>query len=156
MKRIATAGAVASFVVVMVGNLIANAGPQVQTIRAISHTMNLGGVDADDSGEVGDTIADAFTSISDMRDEADETVIGFDRFTCSMTSAEPATWHCYGTTTFNGAGDITYQGSFNPNGKSVLAITGGTGDYEGAGGWVVFKPLSGDDFPYGGVYHVLP
>jgi hypothetical protein len=156
MGHIATTVATVAALLLVVGGMAASAGPGGETIRTVSHVLDLGSIDADGSGEVGDSVADTFTSVNEMRDGSDELIVGRDLFTCTMADVEAGMWECSGTTTFEDAGAITYQGAFDATGKSVMAITGGTGDYKGARGWVVYKPLPGDDFPYEGSYHLLP
>jgi hypothetical protein len=155
MKRIAAAGALAVCLVVLVGNVMATAGSGSQTIRSISHTPDFGVIDADGSGDAADSFADGFTALSEMRAEDDVTVIGSDVNTCSLADVVQQLWNCHGATTLGG-GTIMYQGVFSLGARSVVAITGGTGDFKGARGWVVFKPLVGDDFPFLSVYHLIP
>jgi hypothetical protein len=155
MKRIALMACAAALLAVIAGGMVANAGPRGRAIHVISHTVDLGGADADGSGQVGDAVGDSFTSVSEIRDADDETVIGRDRATCSMADPAEGRWHCYGTTEFDGLGSITYQGVLDPTGRSVNAITGGTGRFRGAGGQVVFEALAGDDYPFDCLYLLL-
>jgi hypothetical protein len=95
-------------------------------------------VDADDSG--GPSAGDY--NVAHANDHANGKVVGSDRNYCFIT-AEPTSAYkseCTGTIRINGKGSITATGwiTFTQNGPAQnptkIAITGGTGAYEGASG----------------------
>ena len=85
-----------------------------------------------DLGEKGDTVGDILTFANEIYDEANKTKVGSDNGWCIRTVAGKS-WECFWTTTLKD-GQITVEGPFLDAGDSVVAITGGTGEYAGASG----------------------
>jgi hypothetical protein len=63
-------------------------------------------------------------------------------------------WECFWTTSLSG-GQITVEGPFYDAGPSKLAITGGTGAYAGARGWMALSAANQKGTKYNFVFHVL-
>jgi hypothetical protein len=88
------------------------------------------------------SLGDEIVFHSDLRNEGEP--IGHDGATCTVTSLEEAPggeFQCVGTLWFDGEGQITVQGLILASAeRSEIAITGGTGTYEGASGHVTFVP----------------
>lgn len=80
----------------------------------------------------GDSVGDILTFANEVYDEANAEKVGTDNGYCVRTVAGAA-WECNWTLTLAG-GQITVEGPFLDAGDSVLAITGGTGDYHDARG----------------------
>jgi hypothetical protein len=82
--------------------------------------------------------------------------VGRDIVKCDVIRATRRAIHlqCNATLTFRGRGDITVQGKFidsaNPPQTQTLAITGGTGEFDGASG--EFEVI--DTSTPGDLYHV--
>jgi Allene oxide cyclase len=85
-----------------------------------------------DLGEKGDTVGDILTFANEIYDEMNKTKVGSDNGWCIRTVAGKS-WECFWTTTLKD-GQITVEGPFLDAGDSVVAITGGTGEYAGASG----------------------
>jgi allene oxide cyclase len=85
-----------------------------------------------DTGDKGDTVGDILTFANKVYDEKNEKQIGTDNGYCFRTAVGEA-WECTWTLKLDG-GQITVQGPFLDQGDSMLAITGGTGDYMNAHG----------------------
>jgi allene oxide cyclase len=80
----------------------------------------------------GDSVGDILTFANEVYDEANAEKVGTDNGYCVRTAAGAA-WECIWTLTLAG-GQIMVEGPFLDSGDSVLAITGGTGDYHDARG----------------------
>jgi allene oxide cyclase len=87
-------------------------------------------------------------------DANDQTKVGHDNGQCTRTVATGKTeWECFWTV-FLAGGNITVEGPFfDDNSDSVLTITGGTGVYLEAHGWMLLHargiPLGSEyDFEY--------
>ena len=87
------------------------------------------------------SLGDEIVFHSDLRSEGK--TIGHDGATCTVTSLEEAPggeFQCIGTLWFD-EGQITVQGLIQASAeRSEIAITGGTGAYEGAAGHITFVP----------------
>jgi hypothetical protein len=77
--------------------------------------------------------------------------VGTSGVVCTTTAVEPpyevTTYHCVGTLSLRN-GQITLQGLIEVQGEDdpgpfTVAITGGTGDYRGAGGQAVVRDVGG-------------
>ena len=94
-----------------------------------------------DLGDEGDSIGDTLTFANDLYDDQDANVVGSSSGTCWRTRPGK-TWECTWTNTLED-GSIVVQGPFNDSGDSTLAITGGTGTYNGASGEMTLHALDG-------------
>jgi hypothetical protein len=80
----------------------------------------------------GDSTGDLLTFANDLYDEANEEIVGSDQGDCVRIEVG-VSWECRWVNTFEN-GSIMVEGPFYDSGPSVLAITGGTGDYRDARG----------------------
>jgi allene oxide cyclase len=103
------------------------AGPQQITLveRATSDAVL-------DTGIQGDSPGDILTFANEVYDAANTAKAGDNNGWCIRTVVGKA-WECFWTLTLAG-GQITVEGPFLDGKDSVLAITGGTGEYAGARG----------------------
>jgi len=85
-----------------------------------------------DTGAKGDSAGDILTFANEIYDEANKTKMGDDNGWCIRTVAGKA-WECFWTLTI-AEGQITVEGPFLDGKDSVLAVTGGTGEYSSARG----------------------
>ena len=85
-----------------------------------------------DTGAKGDSAGDILTFSNEVYDQANGTKVGTDNGWCIRTVVGKA-WECFWTTSL-AKGQITVEGPFLDAGDSVLAVTGGTGEYANARG----------------------
>jgi Allene oxide cyclase len=85
-----------------------------------------------DTGDKGDSAGDILTFANEVFDADDKNKIGNDQGICFRTVVGKA-WECFWTLTLD-KGQLTVEGPFFDNGDSVLAVTGGTGEFAGATG----------------------
>jgi allene oxide cyclase len=83
-------------------------------------------------GKAADNRGDILTFANEVFDAADKTKVGSDQGFCVRVVVGKA-FECMWTLSL-GDGQITVEGPFLDAGDSVLAVTGGTGKYAGAGG----------------------
>jgi allene oxide cyclase len=104
----------------------ASAADQLVVVeRAASDTVT-------DLGAKGDSVGDILTFANEIYDKDNKTLIGHDNGWCVRTVAGQA-WECFWTLTLE-KGQITVEGPFYDTKDSVLAVTGGTGDYQSVQG----------------------
>jgi len=94
-----------------------------------------------DTGAPGDSAGDILTFANDVFDSADATKVGTDQGYCVRVIAGTS-YECTWTTILAG-GQIMVAGPFLDAGDSTLAITGGTGRYADARGFMKLHPLEG-------------
>jgi allene oxide cyclase-like protein len=99
-----------------------------------------------------DSVGDVLTFTNDVFDRGDSTKVGSDQGYCvRMTVGE--SWECVWTTLLP-RGQITVEGPFYDTKNSVLAITGGTGAYSRARGWMELNSRAGGtEFDF--IFHLL-
>ena len=85
-----------------------------------------------DTGPAGDSLGDVLAFANPLYNAANKTKIGSDNGSCIRTVVGGA-YECTWTTTL-AVGSLVVTGPFYDTKDSVLAITGGTGKYEGARG----------------------
>jgi hypothetical protein len=85
-----------------------------------------------DTGAAGDSAGDILTFANEVFDADDKNKIGTDQGICLRTLPGKA-WECFWTLSLD-KGQITVEGPFLDSGDSVLAITGGTGEFAGGHG----------------------
>ena len=88
----------------------------------------------DRHGASGDSAGDILTFANEVYDADDKNKIGTDQGICFRTVPGKA-WECFWTLSLD-KGQLTVEGPFYDSGDSVLAITGGTGEFAGALGTV--------------------
>jgi hypothetical protein len=76
-------------------------------------------------------------------DADDKNKIGTDQGIC-FRIVPGKTWECFWTLALE-KGQMTVEGPFYDKGDSVLAITGGTGEYAGARGEMALSDVSGGE-----------
>jgi hypothetical protein len=85
-----------------------------------------------DTGAKGDSAGDVLTFANEVFDGANAKKVGDDQGFCVRTALGKS-WECLWTLILSD-GQITVEGPFLDAGDSVVAVTGGTGAYQGAGG----------------------
>jgi len=85
-----------------------------------------------DTGAKGDSAGDILTFANEVYDEANAAKAGDNNGWCIRTVVGKA-WECFWTLTLAG-GQITVEGPYLDGKDSVLAVTGGTGEYAGTRG----------------------
>ena len=91
------------------------------------------------TGATGDTAGDILTFANQVFDRGDAHVVGTDQGYCVRIVAGKS-YECNWTTSLAG-GQITVEGPFLDAGDSTLAITGGTGRYRKARGFMALHSL---------------
>ena len=102
----------------------AGGGPATTTLHVIEHA------DTDAVGDVapeGDSVGDTLGFANPVYDESNTQQLGTDNGFCVRTAVGEA-WECVWTINL-AEGQITVEGPFYDAKDSMLAITGGTGEY---------------------------
>jgi allene oxide cyclase len=124
------------------------AAPTVKVVHVVEHAST----DAvTDTGKKGDSVGDLLTFANALYDADDAKKVGSDNGFCVRTVAGSA-WECWWTASLKG-GQVTVEGPFYDKRNSVLAITGGTGVYAGARGFMELKSKA-NGTKYDFVYHL--
>jgi allene oxide cyclase len=105
-----------------------------------------------DTGATGDSAGDILTFANEVFDADDKNKIGTNQGICFRTVVGKA-WECFWTISLD-KGQITVEGPFYDSGDSVLAITGGTGEYAGALGEMALSARGTDGKAYNFVYKI--
>jgi len=130
---------------------IISSGPAAagEEIKLIEHATT----DAvTDTGAAGDSAGDILTFANEVFDADDKNKIGTNQGVCFRTVPGKA-WECFWTVSL-AKGQITVEGPFYDTGDSVLAITGGTGEYAEAEGEMALSPIGTDGKAYSFVYRL--
>jgi len=145
---------VAVVVAVGVGFAVVNAtakdkptGEHHGAIHVIEHATT----DAITNGS-GDQAGNILTFANDVYNGADATKVGSDQGYC-VRIVVGKSWEC-NWTTFLPNGQITVEGPFSDTGNTGIAITGGTGKYAKARGWMElnYHNPAGTEFDF--VFHL--
>ena len=103
-----------------------------------------------DVGESGDSVGDTVVFSNTLYDEANANIVGTVQGVCVRTVVGKM-MECFATNIFEN-GMITVQGpaddSVYGTAEISAVITGGTGDYVGAGGELKMKKLAGNQFTH--------
>lgn len=100
-----------------------------------------------------DSVGDVLTFANPVFDQSDTKQVGSDQGYC-IRMIVGQSWECNWTTLLK-KGQITVEGPFYDTKDSVLAITGGTGAYSFARGWMELKSRSGGtEFDF--IFHLTP
>jgi allene oxide cyclase len=135
--------------VVTVLTAAGQAGAAPQELKVVEHATT----DAvTDTGATGDSAGDILTFANEVYDAEDKAKIGADQGVCFRTVPGKA-WECFWTLTVD-KGQITVEGPFLDAGDSVLAITGGTGDYAGAQGDMALSAIGTEGKAYTFTYRL--
>jgi allene oxide cyclase len=126
-------------------------GPKA--VNVVEKTTALQFVELDPAG---DSLGDSVVGASELFDRTDKK-IGTSHWVCVRTNLGEQR-HCT-LTYFFADGFLTLQGPYRDNGTGTFAITGGTGVYRKARGWMdltgTTTPDGGTTFVYTEVFHVL-
>ena len=123
-------------------------GPGEVTIHVIEHATTDAVTDLTPSG---DSAGDVLTFANELFDVSNSKHSGHDQGFCVRTVAGAA-WECWWTAFFAG-GQVTVEGPFYDARNSRLAVTGGTGAYANARGWMqLLSRAGGTQFEF--VYHL--
>jgi hypothetical protein len=121
-----------------------------RTIYVIEHATT----DAvTDLAPAGDSAGDVLTFANEVFDKTNANHSGHDNGFCVRT-VKGAAWECMWTT-FLAGGHITVEGPYYDTRNSRLAITGGTGVYASARGWMDLLSRAGGT-QYDFVFHLAP
>ena len=105
-----------------------------------------------DTGATGDSAGDLLTFANDVYDKDNASKVGTDTGYCIRTVAGKS-WECFWTL-YLSEGQITVHGPFLDAGDSVLAITGGTGEYAEASGDMALHARNAEGTEYDFVYRL--
>jgi allene oxide cyclase len=105
-----------------------------RTVHVVEHIVS---ETVTDVGEPKDSVGDVLTFANELFDETNTKQIGTDQGYC-LRVVVGASWEC-AWTAFLAEGQITVEGPFHDAKGSTLAITGGTGAFQGAGGEMELK-----------------
>ncbi len=139
--------------IAVAGGLIAAAsaaGPAsaAQELKMVEHATT----DAvTDTGASGDSAGDVLTFANEVYDADDKAKIGADQGICRTVVGKA--WECFWTLSLD-KGQLTVEGPFYDSGDSVLAITGGTGEFAGAQGDMLLSAKGTDGKAYYFTYRI--
>jgi len=124
--------------------------PTIRTIRVVEHA------DTDvttDNAPPGDSVGDILTFANALFDESNTRQVGTNQGYCVRVVVGQS-YECMWTAFFE-EGQLMVEGPFFDTKGSTLAITGGTGDFEGARGQMQleFRNSQGTEFNF--IYQVL-
>lgn len=151
MKRtlvLVALGATAVLVVAVVNATAKNTAKGDGSIHVVEHATS----DAVTNGSASDAAGNVLTFANDVFDSADHARVGSDQGYC-IRIVVGKTWEC-NWTTFLPGGQITVEGPFSDTGDTQVAITGGTGSYRNARGWMDLRyhNPAGTEFDF--VFHL--
>jgi hypothetical protein len=134
-------GGAAVVVAAVVGGAFASSGlTGPRTIHVIEHAKTDRVID---TGAPGDTSGDLLTFHNPVFGASNEHPVGHDQGQCVRMAPKLGTWECMWTT-FLAGGQITVEGPFyDTKPSSVLAVTGGTGNFSNARGSMVLRVRNG-------------
>ena len=100
-----------------------------------------------DLGEEGDSVGDALVFSNELYDDQNVNLVGRSHGSCVRTVVGES-WDCTFTNTLEN-GSLVVTGPFYDDGRGTFAVTGGTGDYAGAGGQMSLQAAesSSDESP---------
>jgi hypothetical protein len=106
-----------------------------------------------DTGATGDSAGDILTfGPNEVFDADDKNKVGTDQGICFRILPRKS-WECFWTLALE-KGQLTVEGPFYDKGDSVLAITGGTGEYAGARGEMGLNDVGGEGKVYNFTYRI--
>ncbi len=105
-----------------------------------------------DTGKKGDSAGDILTFANALYNAGNTKKVGDDDGYCIRTNVGKS-YECFWTAFLSG-GQITVEGPFLDAGPSKLAITGGTGKFSRARGWMDLRSRNDKGTEYDFVYHV--
>jgi hypothetical protein len=106
-----------------------------------------------DIGATGDSPGDQLPFGNPIFDKTNTKQVGTDQGNC-IRIQKGVSFECMWTTFLKG-GQITVEGPFLDSGAPTkLAITGGTGRYSNAGGWMLLRPNAKNPNNFDFVFHI--
>ena len=105
-----------------------------------------------DLGPKGDSIGDLLVFANGVFDSANKTQLGTDQGYCVRTIVGKS-WECNWTLMLK-AGQITVEGPYSDTSNTTLAITGGTGLYANARGWMALNYHNKQGTEYDFIFHI--
>src|SRR5262249_14613063 len=135
MKRLlglAIAGAAVAAYPVMAA-LAGGSARSASTVTVVEHAVT----DAVTNGTQADKLGNVLTFANPVFDATDTKKVGTDNGFCVRT-VKGARWECMWTT-FLPQGQLTVEGPFSDTANTKLAITGGSGAYMNARGWMALN-----------------
>jgi allene oxide cyclase len=142
MKRVlfaAALGAAATLTVVVL-NAGAGGSTRLTTVSVIEHATTDAVSNHGAAGQA-DNVGDILTFSNEVFNAGNTSHAGHDQGMCIRTIVGVA-WECMWTT-FLAGGQITVEGPFYDARNSRLAVTGGTGVYSNARGWMQLNSRKG-------------
>jgi allene oxide cyclase len=130
----------------------ATASDKPKTEAGAVHVIEHATSDAVTNGSADDAAGNVLTFANDVFDSADQSKVGSDQGYC-VRIVVGKTWECNWTTFLSG-GQITVEGPFSDTGNTVLAITGGTGTYRNARGWMELEYHNAAGTAFDFVFHL--
>jgi hypothetical protein len=118
------------------------------TVHVVEHAVT----DAVSNGSQADRLGNVLTFANPVYDASDTTKVGADNGFCIRT-VKGATWECLWTTTL-ADGQITVEGPFSDTGNTKVAITGGTGAYADARGFMELNYHNPEGTKFDFVFHL--
>lgn len=106
-----------------------------------------------DLGAKDDSAGDLLTFANEIYDEKNAEKVGTDSGWCIRTVVGKS-WECFWTLSL-ADGQITVHGPFLDAGDSVLAVTGGTGEYAGVRGDMNLHARNAEGTEYDFVYNLI-
>ena len=150
MRRTALVAAVTAFATFVVAT---TAGGEPAALTVTLTLVERATTDAvTDTGKKGDSAGDLLTFANALYNAGNTKKVGSDNGYCVRTVVGKS-WECWWTT-FLAGGQITVEGPFLDAGPSKLSITGGTGKYSRARGWMDLRARNDKGTEYDFVYHV--
>ena len=151
MKR--TYVLIAGLAALVVGVVAVTAGGNSTSTAATFTVVEHATTDAvTETGKKGDTAGDLLTFANALYNAGNTKKVGSDSGYCIRTVAGKS-WECWWTA-FLAGGQIVVEGPFLDAGPSTLAITGGTGKYSRARGWMNLRARNDKGTEFDFVYHV--
>ena len=118
------------------------------SVHVVEHALT----DAVTNGSKTDALGNVLTFANPVYNQADTTQVAKDNGFCVRTVKAKA-WECMWTT-FLSAGQITVEGPYSDTANTKLAITGGTGLYANARGWMALDYHNKQGTKYDFVFHI--
>lgn len=103
-----------------------------------------------DTGAAGDSPGDILTFANEIYDAANAKLVGHDNGWCVRVVVGQS-WECFWTVILDD-GQITVEGPYYDTKDSVLAVTGGTGEYAHAGGEMALHARNDKGTEYDFIY----
>jgi allene oxide cyclase len=152
MKRTLIPAAVVAVGVLVFAAVNATANDKSKKDGAI-HVVEHATTDAVTNGSSGDDPGNVLTFANEVFDSADKAKVGSDQGYC-IRIVVGKTWEC-NWTTFLADGQITVEGPFSDTGNTTLAITGGTGKFRNARGWMELNYHDAPGTKFDFVFHPI-